>query len=191
MKRKIKIIPYKRKRKGLTNYKKRLHLLLSRKPRLVIRKSLKSTMLQIIEYVPAGDKVIVSAHSNELKKIGWKMNGSNLPASYLTGFLLGKKAVEKKVGECIVDIGLYSSVKGNKLYAALKGAVDAGLKVPLSKKVFPSEERIKGKHIADFAKKANEKEETKNQFSAYAKNNVNPEEITKQFEEVKQKIEGK
>ncbi|MBN2111518.1 50S ribosomal protein L18 [Candidatus Woesearchaeota archaeon] len=191
MKRKIKIIPLKRKRKGLTNYKKRLTLLLSGNPRLVIRKSLKSIMLQVVEYSPAGDKVIVSAHSNELKKSGWKMKGNSLPASYLTGFLLGKKAKDKKVGKCILDMGLYPSVKGNKIYAALKGAVDAGLNVPHAKDVLPPEDRVKGKHIAEFAKNSKGKKEHKTQFSGYTKNNINPEEITKHFEETKQKIEGK
>ena len=191
MKRKIKIIPFKRKRKGLTNYKKRKNLLLARKPRLVIRRSLKSIMLQVVEYVPSGDKVVLSAHSNEISKLGWKMNGNNLPGSYLTGFLLGKKAAEKKIGECILDMGLYQSIKGNKIYAALKGAVDAGLKIPLSEEIFPSEERIKGNHIAEFAKNTKGKDEYKNQFSAYTKNNVNPEAVSKHFDEIKQKIEGK
>jgi large subunit ribosomal protein L18 len=191
MKRKIKILQLKRKRKGLTNYRKRKNLLMSRKPRLVIRKSLKSIMLQIVEYVPAGDKVVLSAHSNELKKLGWDMKGNNLPASYLTGFLLGKKAKEKKVGECIVDMGLYPSVKGNRIYAALKGAVDAGLKIPVSDEAFPNEKRIKGSHIAEFAKNAKGKEEYKTQFSDYEKNNAKPEDTEKKFEEIKQKIEGK
>ena len=41
---------FKRKRLGITDYKKRLSLLLSNKPRLVIRKSLKHINVQIIEY---------------------------------------------------------------------------------------------------------------------------------------------
>jgi len=163
---KIQVVPFRRKRKGKTNYKKRRRLLLADKPRLVIRKSLKSTWLQIIEYQPSGDKVLATAHSNELKKFGWNTGTSNLPSAYLTGLIMGKKAIEKKIGGCILDIGFCASIKGNKIYAALKGAVDGGIKVPFSEEILPSEDRIKGKHIQKG-------------------------DIEKQFEAVKQKIMGK
>ena len=80
-------VEYRRKRKGKTNYKKRLNLLLSRKSRLVIRKTLTSTIAQIVNYDENGDKTIISANSSELKKLGWKMNTSNIPSAYLTGML--------------------------------------------------------------------------------------------------------
>jgi large subunit ribosomal protein L18 len=185
---KITAVPHRRKRKGKTDYKKRLKLLLARKPRIVIRKSLKNTWLQVVEYSPSGDKIVLSAHSSELKKLGWNAGCGNIPAAYLTGLLLGKKAAEKKIKECVLDIGLYASIKGSRIYASLKGAVDAGLAIPFSEEIAPPEERIKGAHIAEFAKKA--KEIHASQFSLYQKNNVNPEEITKQFEEVKEKIKG-
>ncbi len=153
---KIKAVSHRRKRERKTDYKKRLKLLLARKPRIVIRKSLKNTWLQIVEYVPSGDKIVLSVHSSELKKHGWKAGCGNIPAAYLTGFLLGKKAAEKNIKECILDMGLYASIKGNRIYAALKGAVDAGINVPFSEEIAPPEERIKGAHIADFAKKAKE-----------------------------------
>jgi large subunit ribosomal protein L18 len=137
--------------------------------------------LQIVEYSASGDKIAVSAHSSELKKLGWGMGCGNIPASYLTGYLLGKKAAGKNIKECIVDTGLYPSIKGSRIYAALKGAVDAGMKVPFSKEILPPEGRIKGKHIAEFGKKA--KEIHKNQFSK-----SNPDNIEKQFEDTKKKI---
>jgi len=186
---KIHVVQFRRKAEGKTDYKKRLKLLLAGKPRLVIRKSLKSIWLQVVEYSPAGDKVILSAHSNELKKIGWKYSCSNLPAAYLTGLLLGSKAKEKKIGRCILDIGLAPSIKGNRIYAALKGAIDAGVDTAFSKEILPPEERVKGSHIAEFAKKA--KEIHAAQFSSQQKANVNPGDITKQFDELKKKIEGK
>lgn len=189
---KIQVVPFRRKRKGKTDYKKRLRLLLAGKPRLVIRKSLNNAWLQVVDYSPSGDRVVLSAHSRELKKFGWKMGCGNLPAAYLTGFLLGKKAAGKKIGQCVLDIGLHPSVKGNKIYSALRGAADAGIDVPASKDILPNEDRIKGAHIGDFAKKIREaKGGYENQFSLCIKNNVNPEDAVKQFEEVKQKIEGK
>lgn len=183
---KIKTIHFRRKREGKTDYKRRLKLLLAGKKRIAIRKSLKNTWIQLIEYSPAGDRIVLSAHSKELKKLGWKSGCGNVPAAYLTGFLLGKKAAGKDIGECVPDTGLYQSIKGNRIYAALKGALDAGIKAPASKDVMPGEKRINGAHIAEFAKKVREsKEDYPSQFSAHS-----PEEITKQFEEVKHKIEG-
>ena len=41
---------YRRKREGKTDYRKRLRLLLSGKPRLVIRRSLRDISAQVIEY---------------------------------------------------------------------------------------------------------------------------------------------
>jgi len=140
-------VEYKRKREGKTDYKIRLKLLTSKKPRLVIRKSLKNIIAQITLYDQKGDKVVTSAHTNELKKLGWKFSRSNLPAAYLLGKLIGKKAISKNIKEAILDIGLSPSVKGSIFYAVLKGAVDSGLKIPCSKEILPSEDRIKGKHI--------------------------------------------
>lgn len=141
-------VPYRRRREDKTNYKKRMSLLLGKKPRLVVRKSLKNMIVQLIEYDAKGDKVLASAHSKELKKMGWQFGCGNLPSAYLTGLLLGKKALAKKQKEAIVDFGLQSIVPGSRMYAAVKGAVDAGMQIPHDAAVFPSEERIKGEHIA-------------------------------------------
>ncbi|MBU2637556.1 MAG: 50S ribosomal protein L18 [Nanoarchaeota archaeon] len=147
MKKRKRFIPYKRKLKGKTDYKKRLGLVKSGMPRLVIRKTLNNIIAQVVNYETKGDRVIVSAHSRELLKLGWKGRRRNLPAAYLTGMLCGLKAKEKKIENAILDMGLYTSVKGNVIYAALKGAVDAGLNVPHDDSVMPPEDRLKGKHI--------------------------------------------
>ena len=187
MAKKVQYVQLRRKKQGKTNYKKRLRLLLSGKPRLVVRKSLNNIWMQVVEYTPTGDKVVLTAHSKELKKLGWEMCCSNMPSAYLTGLLLGKKAAEKKVGECVLDIGLYPSIKGNRIYAAVKGAIDAGLKIPCSKEALPADERVKGSHISQFAAKAKqEKDAYKNQFSK-----ADASAIDKKFEETKQKIIGK
>jgi large subunit ribosomal protein L18 len=148
MNKKPKTIRFRRKRQGKTNYKKRLNLLLSGKPRLVVRPSLKGITVQIISAEKIGDKVLAASHSNELKKLGWKFNTGNTPSAYLTGLLTAKKAVKKGIKEAILDIGLRKPVKGGRIFATLKGTVDAGLKVPFSDSILPSEERIKGDHIA-------------------------------------------
>lgn len=143
-------MPFRRRREGKTDYKKRLRLLLSKKPRLVVRKSLKYIRAQIIQFDKVGDKILVAASSEELKKLGWKFACDNLPSAYLTGLLIGKKALKKEIKEVILDSGIYPSVKGSRIYAVVKGALDVGLEVPHDEKVLPNEERIAGKHITKF-----------------------------------------
>jgi len=181
-------VPFRRKREGKTNYQKRLKILLSSKPRLVVRKSLGNVSAQIVEYSEKGDKIIATVTGKELKKFGWNYSIKNTCSAYLIGLLVAKKANEKGIKEAVLDIGLNKSVPGSKIYAVLKGAVDSGLKVPHSEEVLPSEDRISGKHIEEYAKKLGESSNAK--FSGYVKNGVNPMEITKTFNEVKNKIIG-
>lgn len=145
---------YRRKREGKTNYKKRIKLLLSNKPRMIVRKSLLSTYAQIGKFDVKGDKIIASSSVWELKKKhGWK-HGNNVPAAYLTGLLLGRKALKAGIKEAILDTGFHTSTKGSKIYACLKGAVDAGLKIPHNQEILPSEERLMGKHIEKYVSKS-------------------------------------
>jgi len=147
-------LPFRRRREGKTNYRKRLALLKSGKPRVVVRKSNKNIRVQFAIYEKEGDKIITSAMGNELKKYEWDGSLSNTPAAYLTGLLAGKKALKKGIKEGILDIGLYTPVKGARIFAALKGVVDAGVNVPYSEEIIPSEDRIYGKHIGeDLAEK--------------------------------------
>ena len=160
MKRK-KFQPYRRKREGKTDYKKRLTLLKSRELRLVIRKSLKNITVQIIQYNPDGDKTLVAASSKEIKKFGWKGYGRNTTIAYLVGMLCAAKAKKKGINKANLDIGLYTARKGTVIFSALKGVVDAGLEVPHDSEIFPSEDRIAGKHISEDVAKQFEEMKTK------------------------------
>lgn len=142
-------IQFHRKTSGKTNYKKRLNLLKSRKNRLVIRRTNKYIIVQIVGYEPKGDKVFVTINSKQLQKQGWKHSCKNIPACYLTGFLLGKIAGEKKLEKAILDLGLQTSIKGSRVYAVVKGVIDAGMDLHSSEDIFPPEDRIQGKHISD------------------------------------------
>ena len=185
------VLPFRRKREGLTDYKKRLKLLLAHKPRLVVRKSLKNVVAQIVEYDEKGDRILVSAQSGELDKFGWKISKSNLPSAYLVGLLLGKKAKGKGVKEMVLDMGLQKSVKGSRIYALLKGIIDSGVNVAHSKDMLPDENRIKGEHIAKYASELKKDDaKYKKIFGQYLKNNVDPTSINKYFEEIKNKILG-
>ncbi len=141
-------IPYKRKKQGRTNYKKRLALLKSRETRLVIRKTNTQIIIQFTNYKPDGDEVIVSYNSSKLKEDGWKDSYKNLPSAYLAGYKAGLLAQKKGVKKAVLDTGLQIHKKGNRIYSAVKGIVDSGLKIPVDEKVYPKEERVKGEHIS-------------------------------------------
>jgi large subunit ribosomal protein L18 len=84
----------------------------------------------------------------ELKnKFNWKYSTSTTPAAYLTGVLAGKRAKDKGINECVLDIGRYPAITGSKIFAALKGITDAGLVCPYSQEKLPKEDRIMGKHL--------------------------------------------
>ncbi|WP_297470212.1 50S ribosomal protein L18 [Thermococcus sp.] len=184
-------VPFRRRREGKTNYHKRLKLLKSKKPRLVVRKSLNHHIAQIIVYDPKGDRTIVSAHTRELiRDFGWKGHTGNTPSAYLLGLLIGYKAKKAGIEEAILDIGLHPPTRGSSVFAVLKGAVDAGLNVPHSEEIFPEDYRIRGEHIAEYAKALKEEDESlyRRQFGGYLVKGLEPEKLPEHFDEVKAKI---
>lgn len=163
MKGKVHEVAFKRRRQGKTDYKDRLKLLKSRKVRVVVRMSNKNVRIQFTSYKSNGDFIITACLGSDLKKYGWTGSVVNLPASYLTGYLAGKKAVKEGISEGILDIGLRSPRKGARIFATLRGIVDANIRIPYNEDVLPNDERIYGKHIG--------------------------EEVVQKFEEVKKRIE--
>jgi large subunit ribosomal protein L18 len=185
-------VSYRRRREGKTDYKARRALVLSRIPRFIVRGSLGHMTVQIAEAQPNGDRIISSAHSRELiKTYGWQANCGNLPSAYLTGFLCGLKAGGKGVKKAILDIGLFSPTKGSRIFAALKGALDAGVEIPCSKEKLPSDKQISGQNIAEYAQQlSTSKQETyQKQFSQYLKEKLQPEKLPEHFSQTREKIE--
>ncbi len=185
-------VPFRRRREGKTDYKLRLGLVRSGKPRAVVRTSNKYVYVQIVEAQPSGDVVRASASSKELAKLGWKGGTGNLPSAYLTGALAGRRALTKGVKEAILDIGLRPSTKGSRLYAALKGLTDAGLEVPHSEETLPSTARLGGAHITEYAKSllSESSDVYKKRFSGYLSKGLKPEELTGHFEQVRGQIQS-
>ncbi len=183
-------VPFRRRREGKTNYRARKALILSRLPRFVVRLSLKNVTVQIINAEETGDKVVVSAHSHELAKTyGLKCNGGNLPSAYLTGLLCGYKALCNGVEIAILDIGLHIPVKGTRIFAVLKGIVDAGVDVPHSEDILPEDSRINGEHIANYASQLSEEPEVyQKKFANLLSKGIKPEELSEHVSEVKIKI---
>jgi large subunit ribosomal protein L18 len=158
MKKLIKV-QFRRRRQNKTDYFARRRLLERNLPRIVARKTSRYIIAQLVESKEAQDFVICSVNSKDLIKYGWPKNYSikNIPASYLAGFLLGRKMLEKEKDKAILDMGLIRSTKGSKIYALLKGAVDAGIEIPHSESILPSKERISGEHISKEFKSIFEK----------------------------------
>jgi len=139
-----------RRREGKTDYRKRLALLKSGKPRIVVRRSLRNVRVQVVNYAEQGDLVVASAMGSDLVKLyQWKHSWGTTPAAYLTGLLAGKRAREAGITEGVLDTGRQVPAKGAKVFAALQGVLDAGIEVPHSEETLPSEDRIMGKHLGD------------------------------------------
>jgi large subunit ribosomal protein L18 len=157
---------------------------------MVIRGSLKNISIQLIKAEMGGDKVIVSAHSNELaKKYGWQGGGGSLPVAYLTGLLCGYKATANGVKEVVLDLGLQAPSRGARVFAALKGALDAGVIIPHDENKLPDATRVQGVHVAEYAKKLSSNQDIyQKQFSEQLSRGLRPEELTEHFSQVKQKI---
>ena len=136
-----------RKREGRTDYKKRLGLIKSGKPRLVVRKSSRSVTAQIIQYQMDGDKTVVTATSKELLTLGYKGFTRNTSTGYLTGLLIAKKAQKAGIKEVVPDIGFHTPSKGAIILSVLKGAQEGGLKLNIDEKILPAPERLHGAHI--------------------------------------------
>jgi large subunit ribosomal protein L18 len=186
-------VEYRRKRAGLTNYSKRLKLLKSGMPRLVVRRSNNATICQVVEYDENGDKTVAAATSLSLKKYGYKAHTGNIPAAYLTGYMCGLKAKKKGIKDAILDIGLYISSKGSRIYAALKGFADSGIKIAFDAKIVPDERVIQGYSIENYAKILESKQPELYE-KIYSKilneNKLEPTKMVEHFQEIKKRING-
>lgn len=141
---------YKRRSTGHTDYHRRLKLLRNGAPRAVVRVTNTQVICQLVSYNADGDRVVTAADGQGLRgKYAWPAGTStkSVPAAYCTGYALAKQAKKAGHNQAVLDIGLAASTSGNRVFAALKGMVDAGLTVPHSEHIFPSEERINGEHI--------------------------------------------
>jgi large subunit ribosomal protein L5e len=140
--------------------------------RLVVRLTNRDCICQITFAKLIGDEVLTAAYGHELAGFGAKIGTKNYPAAYATGLLVARRLLTKlglaskyqgnaagKEGEnfdvealsdgprpfkALLDVGLVKTSTGNRVFAALKGAVDGGLHVPHSSKRFPGYDKEKG-----------------------------------------------
>jgi len=143
----------KRRRQGKTDYKKRINLLKGDSPRVVFRKTNKYIISQYVTSNQTKDSVEIGVNSKQLLSYGWpdEFKGSlkSLPASYLTGFLMGKRILKEKKQTPVVDFGMTRMIWKTKTFA---------FKIKQKKaEAFPSKERVEGKNLKkDFSKKFDE-----------------------------------
>ena len=179
-------VPFRRRRDSLTNYARRLALVKSGRPRMVVRKSLRGVCVQFLKFTDKGDMVLAGANSNELKKLGWSQRG-NLPTAYLTGALAAKRAGAKGVDAFVLDIGLSTASKNALPFGAAKGALDAGLKTGLDPATVDAA-RIRGEHIAKYAVLLKGTKKYEAMFADYIKEGMQPEKLPERFDAVKEKV---
>lgn len=163
-------VQYRRRREGKTDYQARKALVVqdqrsinTPKHRLVVRRTNKDIIAQIILAQINGDVCIASAYSHELSKYGIPVGHTNYAACYATGLLLARRllvklkldklypgfvettgeykqvqAIEDKAHpfKAFLDTGLVRTTTGARVFATLKGAVDGGLNIPHNPKRF-------------------------------------------------------
>ena len=142
---------YRRRSAGKTDYRRRLRLLKSGTARAIVRVSNTQVTCQLANYTKEGDQIVASFTGAELQSHGYPNDASkkSIPACYLAGYGLAKKAISNGISEAILDIGLSASSAGSRTFSALNGMIDGGLKIPHGEDILPSEDRVNGAHISD------------------------------------------
>ncbi|BCS92092.1 50S ribosomal protein L18 [Metallosphaera sp. J1] len=184
-------VKFRRRREGKTNYYRRYTYVLNRTDRVVVRLTNKYVIVQFMKFDPKGDVTVAAAHSRELEKFGWKGDENNSTACYLTGYLAGLRAKKSGMTMANADIGLFTPTKGARIFYALKGVIDSGVKVPMGD-VGVSNERITGKHVAEYAQKLEQEDPEKYRrlFSRYLARGLDPKDLPSHFKEVLNSIKS-
>ena len=183
---------FRRRREGKTDYRKRRGLVVGRQPFLSVRVSGRYIYAQVVKTTANGDITMCFATSKDLaKKFGWKGSTKSLPGAYLTGYYLGKLAQKDNLGGVVVYSGVDRFVHGSRIASLLDGAKDAGLDVNIGDESLPEEDRERGSHIAEYAKKlqSEDKERFNKLFSKMLSSGFNPSDYPAHFDQVKSAID--
>ncbi|KAJ9697589.1 hypothetical protein PVL29_009426 [Vitis rotundifolia] len=169
--------------------------------------------------------VLAAAYSHELPHYGLEVGLTNYAAAYCTGLLLARRVLKmlemdeeyqgnvEATGEdfsveptetrrpfrALLDVGLVRTTTGNRVFGALKGALDGGLDIPHSDKRFAGFSKdgkrldadvhrkyIFGGHVAAYMTTLMEDEPEKYQshFSEYIKRGIEPDGIEEMYKKV-------
>ncbi|MCH80395.1 60S ribosomal protein L5-like, partial [Trifolium medium] len=128
------------------------------KYRFVVRFTNKDIVAQIVSASIAGDIVLAAAYAHELPQFGLEVGLTNYAAAYCTGLLLARRVLKtlemdeeyegnveateedysvepgesRRPFRALLDVGLVKTTTGNRVFGALKGALD----IPHSDKRF-------------------------------------------------------
>ncbi|KAL1558726.1 Large ribosomal subunit protein uL18z [Salvia divinorum] len=193
--------------------------------RFVVRFTNKDIICQILSSSIAGDHVLAAAYAHELPHYGLEVGLTNYAAAYCTGLLLSRRVLKtleldeeyegnvEATGEdysvepaesrrpfrALLDVGLIKTTTGNRVFGALKGALDGGLDVPHSEKRFAGFSKdnkqldaevhrkyIYGGHVASYMQTLSEDEPEKYQshFSEYIKRGIEADNIEEVYKKV-------
>jgi large subunit ribosomal protein L5e len=200
------------------------------KYRLIVRSTNRDVVCQVAYSRMAGDVIVAAAYSHELPKYGVSVGLKNYAAHYCTGLLLARRLLQKfkldeaYVGQtevdgeefnvepnddgpgpfrCFLDTGLTRTTTGNKVFGALKGAVDGGLDIPHSCRRFPGYDTegdnfdaethckyIFGGNIGEYMTKLKDEDEEAyaKQFSQFIKNGIDAEGLEEMYEKCHEAI---
>ncbi|WCJ37288.1 60S ribosomal protein L5 [Euphorbia peplus] len=195
------------------------------KYRFVVRFTNKDVIAQVIHSRIIGDIVLASAYAHELPHYGLEVGLTNYAAAYCTGLLLARRVLKmlemdeeyegnvEATGEdysvepadsrrpfrALLDVGLVRTTTGNRVFGALKGALDGGLDIPHSEKRFAGFSKdgkqldadvhrkyIYGGHVASYMKMLIEDEPEKYQthFSEYIKRSIDADNMEEMYKKV-------
>ncbi|CAI0544338.1 unnamed protein product [Linum tenue] len=198
------------------------------KYRFVVRFTNKDVVAQIISSTIAGDNVMAAAYSHELPRYGLEVGLTNYAAAYCTGLLLARRVLkmlemdqeyegnvevgyyatgedysveptDRRPFRALLDVGLVRTTTGNRVFGALKGALDGGLDIPHSEKRFAGFSKdskqldaevhrkyLYAGHVANYMRILQEDEPEKyhSHFSEYLKRGIGPDEVDELYKKV-------
>ena len=200
------------------------------KYRMIVRVSNRYVTCQIAHSTIAGDMILSQAHSKELLKYGLpgKFGLKNWTACYATGLLLARRTLKKLGLDAIyegqveadgedyevedvddkprpfsvcLDVGLATTSTGARVFGALKGALDGGLRIPHSVRRWPASEKdqldsellrkhIFAGHVGEYMEVMEEDDEEgyKEMFAKYLEQDVTADNKEETWQAVYDKI---
>ncbi|KAF1889853.1 hypothetical protein Lal_00025182 [Lupinus albus] len=194
-------VKFKRRRDGKTDYRARIRLINQDKNKYNTPKyrfvTNKDIIAQITSASIAGDNVLAAAYAHELPHFGLEVGLTNYAAAYCTGLLLARRVLKtleldeeyegnvEATGEdysvepaetrrpfrALLDVGLIRTTTGNRVFGALKGALDGGLDIPHSDKRFAGFDKEK-KELDPETLIEDEPEKYQTHFSEYIKRGI-------------------
>jgi len=192
----------------------------SPKYRFVVRITNKDVVTQIVAAKIQGDHILASAYAHELPRYGLPVGLTNYAACYATGLLLARRLLkklgldsqyegkvkadgelfsveasgDKKPFHALLDVGLARTSTGDRVFGALKGALDGGLEIPHSPSRFrgffekkydtaAGRDAILGGHVGEYMAYLQDEDETKygTQFAQYIKHGFNSENLAEKI----------